>query len=171
MIQENFEEIAIQLNGEYKYSEKRSVSAVSRNFPTSYHSLIVEYNSVSINLLYEFGTDHLAKIKSIIRTDKNLPDFSLTTKSHIKRLFSRDKGPFKIETSEPEFESILLDFLESSKYNELANKTTFEPEMKGLKSGAEYIVTTTFYLGFNDKELSIIPSINLHKMIIDEILR
>ena len=45
----------------------------------------------------------------------------------------------------------------------------FEPEIKGSMKGDEYILTTKFYLGFDDKEMSILPSINLHKMVIDKI--
>jgi hypothetical protein len=171
MIREKFEEIANQLNCKYEYSEKRLVSLISRNIPTSWHHITLEYNKVIINLVYEFGGDNLAEIKSSIKTVNNIPNFNVTTKNQIQRLFSKDKRPFRIETSDPLFESKIMNFLDSSKYNEIAQKTTFEPEISGVKKEGEYIICTSFYVGFKDKELSVLPSINLHKMFIDKILK
>jgi len=42
--------------------------------------------------------------------------------------------------------------------------------MKGTLEGDTYILRTDFYLGFAEKELSILPSINVHKKIIDKLL-
>ena len=171
MIRAKFEEVANQLGCKYEYSEKGHVSFISRNIPASYHTLTLEYNSVTIKLVYELGSQNLGKVKSVIETSKNIVNFSVTTKSQIQRLFSKDKEPFKIESKDPIFESKIRTFLKSSIYHDMVNRTTFDPEICGVKSEGKYTIYTNFYLGFEDKELSIIPSIDVHKKIIDEILR
>ena len=88
MIREKFEEAANQLGCKYQYYEKRLVSLTSRNIPTSYHNIALEYNSVIINLIYEFGNHHLGKVNTVIKTNREDPNFSVTTKSQIHSPFT-----------------------------------------------------------------------------------
>ena len=171
MIRETFEEVAAQLNCKYDYSETRSVSLVLRNIPTTYHRIALEYKTVNIELLFEFGSQNHGWVKSSITTDKNLAGFTVETRSQIQRLFSKDKKPFIVKSDDPILESFILNALEESKYNEIALKTTFEPKISGTKESKQFMVKTNFYIGFADNEKAIIPSINLHKIIIDKILR
>lgn len=171
MIRETFEEIAAQLNCKYDYSETRSVSLVLRNIPTTYHRITLEYKTVNIELLFEFGSQNHGWVKSSITTDKNLAGFTVETRSQIQRLFSNDKKPFIVKSDDPILESFILNALEESSYNEIALKTTFEPKISGTKESKQFMVKTDFYIGFADNEKAIIPSINLHKRIIDKILR
>nr|WP_299206737.1 hypothetical protein [uncultured Brumimicrobium sp.] len=170
MIREKFEEIASQLGCKYEYSEKRHVSLISRNIPASYHQMTLEYKTVKIEVLYEFGGQNLAWVKSSIKTNKNLPNFTVNTKSQIKRLFSKDKHPFIVKSDDTLFKAFILKTLETTSYNEIANKTTFEPKLSGNKIEGYYKINTNFYIGFDNKEQSILPSINLHKSIIDKIM-
>jgi len=171
MIKEKFEEIAEQLGCDYNYSEERHVSLVSGNIPISYHSLTLTYKTVKIELQYEFGGQNLASVKSAIETDKKVPDFKVKTRSQIKRLFSRNKSPFIVQSKDDLFDVFILNVLDDAGYNEIATKTTFDPELSGVNTADHYKLSTNFYLGFDDKENSILPSINLYKRIIDKILR
>lgn len=169
MIQKKFKEIASQINCEYVFSQEHLQSIGGSNIPIDSHNLTVEHNSVVIKLTYEFGNTSLGEITSNIETTKELPNITVVTKSQIKRLFSKNKSPFVVKTDDSGFKTFFMNSLESSNYNQIAKKTVFEPEIKGSMKGDEYILTTKFYLGFDDKEMSILPSINLHKMVIDKI--
>ncbi len=171
MIRAKFQEVANQLDCKYEYSEKGHVSIISRDIPVSFHKLTILYKSVTINLVYEFGGQNLGKVETIIDTNKKIHNFSVQTKSQIQRLFSKEKHVFKVEAKDHIFESEIKEILYSSKYNDIVIKTTFEPEIAGLKQEGQYTISTGFYLGFEDKELSIIPSIDLHKRIIDVVIK
>lgn len=171
MIKTKFEEISKLLDCNYDYKEERHLSLLSRNIPISFHKINLEYNSIKIELLYEFGENNLALINSRIQTNKNLPSFIVNTRTQFQRLFSKEKNPFTVKSTDPLFESFIMNALEECSYNEIAMNTTFEPEIKGEYNENYYYITTKFYLGFKDKEESILPSINLYKKIIDKILR
>lgn len=168
-MKETFEALALQHGWKYRYTEQRSVSLVSRNIPVSYHHLDAKFNGVDVHLVYEFGGNNMAQISSQVKTGKKIADFTVTTRSHIQRLFSKNKQAFKVHSNDPKTISFLVDLLDASSYHELVLNTTFEPEIRGESSGEYYQVKTIFYLGFNDKELSIVPSIELHRQIMDGI--
>lgn len=167
MIKEKFEEIAAQLGCHYDYEEEFIKSLGGSNIPISHHRMTIEYKSVLIKLIYEFGNTNLAEVKCTIETRKNLPLLSLSTKSQMKRLFSKNKSPFIVKCKDPMFESYVRSTLDLSYYHSLARETSFEPELNGVKEQGNYNLTTIFYLGFDNKEMSILPSIDLHKKIID----
>jgi hypothetical protein len=169
MIRKKFKEIASHINCEYVFSQEYFKSIGGSNIPVDSHNLTVNHNSAVIKLTYEFGNTSIGEITSIIETMKELPNITVVTKSQIKRLFSKNKSPFVVKTDDSGFKTFFIDALESCNYNQIAKKTVFEPEIKGFMKGDEYIIRTKFYLGFDDKEMSILPSINLHKKVIDKI--
>lgn len=169
MLQEKIAEVAVQLNGQYNYEEYHVKSLGGSNIPVSIHNITVIYNSVEICLNYEFGNHSLGKIQSSFETSKILPEIKVSSRSPFNRLFSKGKKPFKIECDSSSLKEYVIRTLESSGYSALANRTTFEPEIHCIKRENSYELSTVFYMGFNDQEQSIIPSIEVHKQLIDKL--
>ena len=171
MIKEKFKEVANLIGGVYQFHAQKIKSLGGSNIATDTHELTFFYKSIMIKLMFDFGITNLAEIECVIKSRKVLPEFSVATKNQIKRLFSRDKSPFKVKSSDPLLGSRILKCLVDSNYQTLANETQFEPEIQGSYREDKYSIYTKFYLGFEHKEMSILPSIDLYKMVIDEILR
>ena len=169
MIEKKFKEIASQFGYKYVFSQTRIKSIGGSNIPIDTHELSVVHKSVTIKLIYEFGNKSLAEVHSLIEGVRAFPNFTISTKSQIKRLFSKNKSPFIVKTKHTALKTLLLDTLMASNYKEIAKNTVFEPTIKGVLEGNQYVISTSFYLGFEDKEMSILPSINLHKNLIDTI--
>ncbi|XOV68718.1 MAG: hypothetical protein ACFHU9_05965 [Fluviicola sp.] len=167
MIKKAFENIAKEVNGTYEHSEFRHVSLTSRDIPTSFHSLSVVHLNIPIDLVFEFGGHNMATVNSSIAVQKTVPAFTVTTKSQMSRLFSKKKHPFTVKSEDQNFTSTINQFLSVSKYKEIAQKTTFEPQIHGEMEDGVYTINTSFYLGFDDKEKAIIPSLNLHRKFIE----
>ncbi|WP_157454183.1 hypothetical protein [Crocinitomix catalasitica] len=166
-----FKEVANQIGGEYVFHAQKIKSLGGSNIASNAHEITLVYKSILITLIYDFGITNLAEIECVIKSRKALPEFSVATKNQIKRLFSRDKSPFKVKSSDPLLDSRILKCLVDSNYQTLANETQFEPEIQGSYREDMYRIYTKFYLGFEHKEMSILPSIDFYKMVIDEILR
>jgi hypothetical protein len=167
MIKEAFENIASVVDGTYEYSEFRHVSLTSRDIPISFHRLSVIHENIPIDLIFEFGGHSMAKITSSVTVNEKTPSFTVTTRSQIRRLFSKDKHPFTVKSEDQNLKSTIYQFLSVSKYKEIAQKTTFEPQIRGEMEDGIYTIKTSFYLGFDDKEKAIIPSLDLHKNFIE----
>lgn len=169
MLREKISEIAKQLNAQYNYEEYYVQSLGGSNIPISHHEIMLQYNAIAIRLDYEFGNHSLGKILSSFETSRILPEIKVSSRSQFNRLFSKEKNPFKIECDSSSLKEHVIHALESSGYSALANRTTFEPEIHCIKRENSYELNTVFYMGFNDQEQSIIPSIELHKQLIDKL--
>lgn len=166
MIKEKFEEISAEFGYPYTYQEEYIKSLGGSNIPITTHRLVVEYKSITILLNYEFGNTTMAEVKCSVPTKQVLPEFKVSTKSQINRLFTQKSDTFSITCADNNFKSALKEILANSKYTEIANSTQFEPQISGTFKDEVYHLKTSFYLGFNDKEQSILPSIDLHKALI-----
>lgn len=169
MIESNFIEISNVHNGVFKkFDTKVNGNLGSKIFITIY-SLQLKHDGIDIQIDYEFGNSNVAEITFEMDTDTKVPHFEMRTKDHFSRLFSFNKNPWKIESKKDIFASKVIDYLDQSNLKYLANKEAFEPILKGIDANGKYNFNTKFYLGFNNKEESLLPIITFHQLLIDHI--
>ena len=167
MIEAKFKEISDQINGIYTYKDSKHSSGMGSRMSVTKHLLKFKYKSVDVEIRYEFGNTNLAEATCIVKDNRKLRPFHLTTKSHIQRLFSRNKQPWKVKSNHKSIILFVENSMESVGFNKMAKETSFEPVLECKQNGNQYDIKTRFYLGFNNKEESLLPLINLYKGCID----
>ncbi len=167
MIESKFQEIATEVNGIYKINDAKYNGGRSGVIPVTEHLLRVEYKSNIIDVKYEFGNTNVAQVVSTFQCKRILTPFQLSTKSHFGRLFSKNKSPWKVKCHDKEVKYLFERLLNSAGLKQMAEERAFEPELIGTLAGQKYTLKTKFYLGFDDKEESLLPMINFYKMVID----
>lgn len=167
MIVAKFNEISNQVDGKYTCKDSKYSSGMGSRMLVTEHVLKVEYKSVFIEVKYIFGNSNIAEAISIIKGNCKLFPFHLTTKSHIQRLFSRYKQPWKVKSSDKSVVLFIENIMETVGFNKIAEETSFEPIIECNDDGGQYSIKTRFYLGFDNKEDTLLPLINLYKGFID----
>lgn len=171
MIKSKFREISTSLGGEYLFSEKISKSLTTTSHSTDYHKLIIPYNDSEIVVRYEFGNLNIASV-NVTTAFRNSPiSFSISKRNHLITLFNKKAKSLKVTSDNLNTKLRIEDILLSSGLEKIATDTTFEPEIKLAENDKKIEVSTIFYLGFVEKENSILPIINFYKGIIDLINR
>jgi len=169
MIESKFREVSKQVNGKYQIKDsKYSVGITSGSvMPVTIHLLRVEYKMNIIDVSYEFGNANVAQILLSTPLNSRLKDVTLNTKSHLGRLFSRNKHPWHIKCKDQTLKDVIERSLDHTGLKHIANNSAFEPEIIGKIDGGRYLLETRFYLGFDNKEESLLPLINFYKFIVD----
>lgn len=168
MIEAKFIEVSEKVDGIYKREDASyKLDLQGSTMPVTKHFLRVDYKSNIIDIQYEFGNTNVAQVVSSIRSKRALHPLKLTTKSHLGRLFSRSKHPWTIKCKDSNTKTIIENTLEQSGLKELAEERAFEPDVEILPEGQFYKVKTHFYLGFDNKEDSLLPVVNFYKKLID----
>lgn len=135
--------------------------------PISIYTFTLNHRDVTVKVKYEFGNFNLAEVEFVVPAEIKVSEFKLETKDNFSRWFSFNKSFWEIKSESTLFTSKLMDVLRQSSLTNLANDTSFEPIMSGINNLQTYTFSTKFYLGFTNKEDSIIPVIEFHKQIID----
>ncbi len=167
MIESKFEEVSKEVNGIYKIKDSKHSAGMGSKMPVTEHFLRVDYKSNIIDVKYEFGNTNVAQIVSSIQCKRSLTSITLSTKSHFGRLFSKSKHPWKIKCKDDNVKVLFEETLEHNGLKRIAEEKAFEPEIEGHLDGKTYTLKTKFYLGFDNKEESLLPLINFYKGIID----
>lgn len=171
MIKSKFTEISNSLGGEYFFSETRGKGITDTYHTTDYHKLIIPYKESEIIAIYEFGNRSTATIttKSSFR---NIPiSFNISKRNHFFKLFNKNTKSLKVSSQNKNTQIKIEDALFNSGLEKIASDTVFEPMIKLSQNKDEIEVFTIFYLGFQNKENSILPIINFYKDLIDLINR
>lgn len=168
IIQAEFQKAATIHNGEYKYSEK-IIEGFGRTTPISYHHLTVPFNDNSIQIKYEFGNYNFGIVKcSIVNMNKKFV-FDIRKTSNLKQFFSKDKSSLKVVTPNKEFKESIMQVLVSTGLEKLAKDSTFHPKVTFNTKGSITEIKTIYYLGFKNKEKSILAIIEFYKGVITAI--
>lgn len=167
MIESTFREVSKKVNGQYQIKDSKYSVGTGSVIPVTIHLLRVEYKMNVIDVSYEFGNSNVAQILLSIPLNSRLKDVKLSTKSHLGRLFSRNKHPWRITCKDQKLKEVLERSLDHAGLKHIADNSAFEPELVGKTDGGCYLLETRFYLGFDNKEESLLPVINFYKSIID----
>ncbi len=168
MIEAKFREVSNIVDGLYKRMD--SYYEIERNappLPVTKHFLRVEYKSTIIDVQFELGNTNVAQFVCLMHSKRELHPLTLTTKSHLIRLFSINKYPWVIKCDDKSTKALVENSLEQFGLNALGKKYAFEPDIDIQKSGQKYIVKTKYYLGFDNKEDSLLPMVLFYKGLID----
>jgi len=87
--------------------------------------------------------------------------------SHFTKLLSFKKDTWKIKCKSKLMSNNLNQILRLSGLTKIANKRPFEPITEGIIVDNTYYINTKFYLGFDNKEDSLLPIIKFYKKLID----
>ena len=167
MMKTVFENVAKELQCTYECKDDK-YTGFNRSLATvSTHQLSIEYKDCIIDVQYEFGKTNLAEIKTTIKSDQRLFGFSVRSGNHFVRLFTKKGEMLKVKTENKGLKVEILKLLKDNNLEKMANDTAFEPEIDSKFLDGHYIIDTKFYLGFDNKEDSIIPIVNFYKGMID----
>ena len=167
MIKSKFIEISNLLNCKYEVKDFIVEGSLGSKLPITIHNLQVAHKGIFINIKYEFGNSNVGEIKIKIRTENKLTEFEVGTTDNFLRLITFEKRIWKIKCKNINIENHLIKSLKSFGLTQMAQETTFEPQIIGKNENDSYIIYTKFYLGFNNKENSLLPMIEFHKNLID----
>lgn len=169
MIESRFQEISQELNGNYQHETKKYNGGMGARLPVTLHRLDIDYNGSSIDVKYEFGNLNLGKFLCTIKSGKRIPDFKIETRSNLGRLFTKGRSPWKIKCSDGLLAEKIKLFLKETDLEKIVQETSFEPSIIGETDQTGFNVKMQFYLGFENKEESILPIINFYKKMIDHL--
>jgi hypothetical protein len=167
MIKSKFIEISNLLNCKYEVEDFTVEGSLGSKLPITIHNLQLEYKGVFINIKFEFGNSNVGEIKFKIRTENKLTEFEVGTTDNFWRLITFEKRIWKIKCQNINIENHLIKSLKSFGLTQMAEKTTFEPQITGKNELDFFVINTKFYLGFENKENSILTLINFHKSLIE----
>ncbi len=167
MFESIFKEISELYSCSYKSEHFKVYGEMLSILPISIYTLDLIHNEIPINITYEFGNHNIAEIKFEFNSINQITEFHLHTKSNFLRLFDYKKKIWKIKCESKSMINKIKSILRLVEYTKMAQKAAFEPLINGIYSNGKYYVNTKFYLGFDNKENSIIPTIEFHKNLID----
>jgi len=133
--------------------------------------LTIPYKGHTIIAKYEFGNHNVGEIFTTIKKANKKYFFKLKKNSHFKLLFSKNKFSLKVIIESNQNQRRIEGILSESGLEQIAKETSFNPEIKFITKGLETEVKTHFYLGFKNKEKSILPVINFYKDLINLLSR
>lgn len=169
MIESSFKTAAEKYNGTYEVSHFNVAGNRGSINPISIYTFSMSYKDVLINVKYEFGNYNLAEVIFQIPTSEATLDFKIETRDNFSRLFTSKKNPWKIISKNNLFTSKISNALQSSGLTKMADETSFEPTIIGKNTDGNYLFTTKFYLGFENKENSLDAVLHFHQIIIEAI--
>ena len=167
MIKSKFTEISKLFNYDYEINEFTVDGSLGSKISISIHKLELKYQNTPIKIIYEFGNSNVAEIKLIIELNEKCKNFKITTSDNFWRLISFNKNVWNIYCKNQNTKNYLFNSLKNFSLTKMAENSTFEPIIKGQIESNYFIINTKFYLGFKNKEESILPIINFHKSLIE----
>lgn len=168
LIQTAFEKIAKKLTVAYEYKEIHRVGI--DNLTISYHTLVIPYRHNTIRVEYEFGDLNTAEITTALTNPSRHNQFTIQKNGPYKLLFFRNKKSLEVTSTSTSTALTITKLLESTGLEAIALGTQFDPKIKFQTSKNKTQLVTRYYLGFKDKEKSILPIINFYKGIIDTLV-
>ncbi|WP_299097911.1 hypothetical protein [uncultured Winogradskyella sp.] len=167
MIKEAFQKLADEYQTIYHLIKKRVIGIDNSASEIDIYKIKIPYQQHTIHIKYEFGNHNMAVIETTLIPKTIIPNIELTTRSHFSRLLSFKAKRWSIKSSNRLLERTILENLKATQLTELAEKDAFEPIIKGYQKNENYILNTQFYLGFNNKEKTLVPIITFYKNMID----
>ena len=130
-------------------------------------SLDIPYRDHKIEVRYSLSNDQSAIIKCNISLGHTLSTFRISNRSHYLRLFNRRLDILKIDCKDEKFGICIREKLQDTGLEQLARKTQFEPSIEGEMNENAYMLVTSYYLGFSEKEEVLSMIIEFYKLVID----
>lgn len=98
MIRKEFNRIATNENGTFRFRDKDIAIGGGVRSPYVVYLLTLEYNGYTINIKNETGLAYCGLILCTIKANGKPLEFERTTRSHFSTLFRRSKHRFRIKT-------------------------------------------------------------------------
>ncbi len=165
------QEITEQIDAQYKYREEKEKWINGVVYLVSAHYITTEYKNHTIFLEYELGKYNMGYVKMELERDHIMIPFQFKKVSHLRRLFNSKMNSLQVVCKNKIFKKEIERLLIESHLEQIARDTLFEPQIEIQQKKGGYEMITKFYLGFDDKEHSIIPMIDFYKGIIDYFAR
>ena len=168
MIKSEFRRIAEKYDAKFKYQDNDISIGMGARSPRVIYKLTLEHSEIGIILLNETGTAYVGSVSSSFKTVKHSLDFSINTNTHFSRVFSRSKLPFKIKSSNLNLNAFLRDNQNLKRLETIANKTKFEPYIRGSYEENLFQLKVDYHLQFSDWQHVIEPLLDFYKDFIEE---
>lgn len=167
MIEQKFKELSLEYNCDFDHFEYIVEGRAGSKIQISVYTTKVVYRNIPIDIKFEFGNHNLAEFKFQLVLSEQAPEFEIITRDNFTRLISFNKEIWSVKCKDTHVASSLKKVLNSSRLTEMADNTTFEPNIKGYKNSNKFYLYTKYYLGFHNKEQSLKLVLDYHKNMID----
>ena len=167
MIEHEFKKLASTYDCNFHISEDKVSGEAGSYLKITIYSIKIPYLKSIINISYEFGNHNMAKFETTITTKNPIPEIELTTRSHFSRLLRSKENLWMTQCKNKAVEKTLFNNLKTTGLTKLAQQEAFEPIIKGDYKNDIYNFSTSFYLGFNNKEESMEPVVEFYKKMLE----
>lgn len=168
MIKKKFEEVARETSSDYELVEELQVGVGFITFPVSCHKLTHVHNNIPIKIVFEFGNEDIGVTTADLpKFDKTL-FFHLEKMNHWKRLFKPFSNSLLVVTNYPRRKRLLENIVGESGLENIARETQFEPRLYFTVNSGTLEMKLEYYLGFQNKEEAIHPTLEFFKRMIAE---
>lgn len=167
MITEEFRRIAEKENGDYKLTEEVYPGELGARIKVSTHQLRIEYKGHEIYIENEFGNTNLGKVHCSFSRRARIPEFEIFTRTQFWKLFNRKADIIEIKCPDQDFTAFAKKHLFDCKLEEIAQKSLFQPQIKGILHENGTNVNLNYHLAFDDKEKALEPIICFFKSLVN----
>ena len=169
MLEPIFTELAKKHNGEYNVENINVRGKRFSRLPISTHHFNFTHLNTKLKVKYEFGNHNLAEIKFVLEDVNKIPDIQINAREHLFRLFSFNKKVWKFKSKSKADISLYEFLLNENGLTSIAKDFAFEPQIHGKWNKNKFEFYTFYSLAFENKENSLKPVIEFHKMIIEHL--
>lgn len=168
-MKQHFEQLTTLENGRFSVKENKHMGGIH---PGSYtfsdvYTAFFEYRGIVIELMNELGHQNIGTIRCTLPKQSENKVFSMETKGQFYQLIRRRERPILINADFPPLHNHIEISTPFHHLCERAKADRFEPEIKGFNKDQQYLIECVYHLAFNNKELVLIPFIQLFKSLID----
>ena len=154
-------------NASFVYNDKNIAIGGGVSSPKVQYQLKIPYNDNTIIIYHETGTAYFATLFCKFKTKQTSLDFTLSTKSHFMRLFSKKKPSFKIQTENINITRFLNNSNTIKELSVIADQRNFTPYIVGKYANDSYTLSIKYHLEFDDWTDPVSPFIQFYKDFID----
>jgi len=154
-------------NGEYKYKEQIISTGMGSRSPYDVHILKINYKDQQIIIKNEIGTANIGSVLCELPISIKQTEFSIRTRSHFFKLFSKDENAFIIKCLNDNLKNYFHTNLNALEKYTL--ETQFELSINGALNNSRFEIITEYNLIFENREKVLIALIQLYKDLINNL--
>ena len=167
MVKSEFRRVAEKHNCKLQVSDNNIAIGMGVRSPRVIYRLICDYKSSEIIIDNKTGFEFVGNVSCWFKPTHNSLSLNLSTKTHINRIFSRAKNPFKIDVNNYSLDTFLKNSSALKSLETIAKTTKFEPQIIGSNNNGCYHLKTTYHLQFKNWEQALDPLLLFYKDFID----
>ena len=156
-------------NGKYHIDQSVLKMGFGERNPLDLHYSEIDYKNQKIQTKHEIGLSNIGHTNCKLPKSPKLEEFSITTRSHLLRLFFRKNKNLSISSKNKKLQKILSDYESLKRLASLTNDYQFEFMIFSSLINNKYEITAEYNIIFEVRESAHLAFIDFFKAIIDEL--